>query len=335
MAQTLIEHVVVPSVFSNYLQVLTSQLSAFVASGIIVQSPEFDALLGGGGRTFNMPFWNDLADDSENVSSDQGSDADPKNVTSGEQIAIRLDRNQAWRHADLAAMLAGSDPAGVVARRVAPYWTRRLQDIVIATVKGIIADNVANDDEDMIHNIAREDAGDAGDEHLFSAEAFIQAKHTMGDAASRLNAIAMHSDVYAQIETNDLIDFLPDSEGNPVASYRGLRIIQDDGLAPVLNQTSGLFEYDTILFGAGAFARGNGVPKVPVESERHPLANVGGGAETLITRVAWIVHPRGFEFTDSSVSGQSPTNGELANAANWNRVVERKLVPLAVLRSNG
>src|SRR5690606_23671402 len=173
------------------------------------------------------------------------------------QIAIRLDRNQSWRYADLAAMLAGSDPAGVVARRVAPYWTRRLQDIVIATVKGIIADNIANDNGDMIHNVARPDAGDPGDEHLFSAEAFIQAKHTMGDAASRLTAIAMHSDVYAQLETNDLIDFIPDSQGAPVASYRGLRVIVDDGLAPTLNATSGLLEYDSILFGAGAFARGN------------------------------------------------------------------------------
>jgi hypothetical protein len=335
VAQTQLTDAILPSVFSNYLQVLTSQLSEFVQSGIIVQDPEFDSKLAGGGRTFNMPFWNDLADDAENVSSDTGSDAVPKKVTSGEQIAIRLDRNQSWRHADLAAMLAGSDPAGVVARRVAPYWTRRLQDIVIAVLKGVIADNIANDSGDMLHRIARDTAGAVGDEHLFSAEAFIQTKQTMGDAASRLSAIAMHSDVYAQAETNDLIDFLPDSEGRPVASYRGLRVIVDDGLAPVLNATTSLLEYDTVVFGAGAFARGNGVPKVPVESERHPLANVGGGAETLITRVAWLVHPKGFAFTDASVAGQSPTNAELANAANWNRVVERKLVPLAVLRSNG
>ena len=335
MAQTQIQDVIVPSVFSNYLQVLTSQLSAFVASGIITQDPEFDSKLAGGGRTFHMPFWNDLADDAENVSSDQGSDAVPKKVTSGEQIAIRLDRNQSWRNADLAAMLAGSDPAGVVARRVAPYWTRRLQDIVIAILKGVIADNIANDSGDMIHRVARTTAGQVNEANLFSAEAFIQAKQTMGDAASKLSAIAMHSDVYAQAETNDLIDFLPDSEGRPVASYRGLRVIVDDGLAPVLNNTTNLLEYDTVMFGTGAFARGNGVPKMPVESDRHPLANQGGGAETLITRVSWIVHPKGFAFTDASVAGPSPTNAELATAANWNRVVERKLVPLAVLRSNG
>jgi hypothetical protein len=55
----------------------------------------------------------------------------------------------------------------------------------------------------------------------------------------------------------------------------------------------------------------------------------------LYSRRADIVHPLGFEFTSASVAGQSATLAELATAANWNRVWERKNVPLCFLQTNG
>ena len=45
------------------------------------------------------------------------------------------------------------------------------------------------------------------------------------------------------------------------------------------------------------------------------------------------VHPAGFKWADGSVAGVSPTIAELADAGNWSRVVERKAVPLAFLKS--
>ena len=45
------------------------------------------------------------------------------------------------------------------------------------------------------------------------------------------------------------------------------------------------------------------------------------------------MHPAGFQWSEGSVAGDSPTIAELELAANWNRVVERKAVGVAFLTS--
>lgn len=43
-------------------------------------------------------------------------------------------------------------------------------------------------------------------------------------------------------------------------------------------------------------------------------------------------HPLGFAWVEGTIAGESPTIAELGTAAHWDRVVERKAVPLAFLR---
>jgi hypothetical protein len=69
--------------------------------------------------------------------------------------------------------------------------------------------------------------------------------------------------------------------------------------------------------------------------EREALQGNGGGIETLVSRKSWIVHPFGFQFLSGSVAGESPTLAEYKLAANWDRVVPRKNVPVAFLVTNG
>src|SRR5690606_34669751 len=92
------------------------------------------------------------------------------------------------------------------------------------------------------------------------------------------------------------------------------------------------------LIGQGAFGYGMGLPKVPLEYEREAARGNGGGAETLWTRRNMIVHPIGFSFTSASITGngtETVARGagwtDLANAANWELVAERKQVPIAFL----
>jgi len=59
----------------------------------------------------------------------------------------------------------------------------------------------------------------------------------------------------------------------------------------------------------------------------------GEGVETVWSRRHFVMHPYGFNFDAGSVAGQSATNAELELDANWSRVVERKRVGVAVLRS--
>jgi len=68
------------------------------------------------------------------------------------------------------------------------------------------------------------------------------------------------------------------------------------------------------------------------EIESKPAAGNGGGQQVLHSRVNLAIHPAGFSWVEGSVAGDSPTIAELKAAANWDRVVERKAVPIAFLK---
>lgn len=338
MALVQISDIIVPEVFTAYLQELTTQLSAFVQSGVIERNSLFDALLVGGGRTFSLPHYKDLSDTEANVSTDDGvgvDDAVPEKITTGKEIAQRHNRNQVWSAADLTSALAGNDPLEAIARLVAAYWVRQEQTWLIRSIQGVILDNIAADSGDMVHDIGAAGATTITAANLFSAEAFIDAAQTMGDHSDAIVAVAMHSVVYTRAQKNNLIDFIPDARGETdIPTFLGRRVVVDDGIPTSTPDTQ--LEYSTYLFGAGTFAKGVGSPRVPAEVNREAIAGRGGGQEFLHSRQEWILHPRGFQWLAGSQVDESPTNAEMALAANWDRIVtSRKSIKLAELKTNG
>ncbi len=148
----------------------------------------------------------------------------------------------------------------------------------------------------------------------------------------------MHSVVVSRLAELDAIEYrntavAGSTIGMEIPYYKGLRVVVDDGCPAVIgvNRTT----YTSYLFGPGAFGYGNGAPKVPHEVKRDPEAGDGGGQETIYSRKNFIMHPTGFSFVKASIAGKSPTMAEAALAANWNRVYDRKRIPMAVLKTNG
>jgi hypothetical protein len=235
---------------------------------------------------------------------------------------------------DLAVDLALEDPVQAITGRIGKYWATTEERRLIQSSLGVLADNVANDSGDMVVNIATDAAGAPTAAELISADALIDAEQTAGDHQGGFTAIAMHSVVYSNLRKQQLIDFVRDADNNTMfATYGGKRVVVDDSLpaVPGTNRVT----YTTVLFGSGAWIMGNGRVKTPSEMDRKPENGNGGGEELLYSRRAEIIHPLGFSFTSASVAGQSATLAELANAANWDRVWERKNVPLAYLQTNG
>jgi hypothetical protein len=334
MALVQLSDVIVPEVFAQYVQVQTATKSDFVQSGIMETSEFFNGLLAGGGRTFNLPHFNDLADDEPNISDDSENSATPKKLTTGSEVAQRHNVNQSWKTADLVAILAGADPATAIGNRVGAYWTRILQTRLIKTVQGVVADNEANDSGDMLKSIVVAGAGTPDATNRFNAEAFLDAAATLGDRADSVTAVSMHSVVFTRAQKNQLIDFIPDARGEVlIPTFLGRRVIVDDGMPAVT--VSGNVQYSTYLFGPGAFAYGTLPPAIPAEVQREALQGNGGGTEVLVSRNQHLIHPRGFKWTDTSMAGEAATYAELASGVNWDRVVERKLVRFAELRTNG
>ncbi|BBN97497.1 major capsid protein [Sporolactobacillus terrae] len=328
-AKTQIQDVIVPEVFNPYVVQRTAELSALRRSGIISNNSELDRLASSGGRLINMPFWDDLTGDDE-VLSDSGA-LTPQKITASQDVAVLLMRGKAWSANDLAKALSGDDPMRAIGDLVAEYWVRMEQKTLISILDGVFADNAANDDSDLVHNIATEDGDAAAEANKLSPEAIIDAATLLGDAAGKLTAIAVHSAVYANMQKQNLIDFEPTNTQNiGWGTYLGKTLIVDDGLTPVNGTESGK-KYKTILFGQGAIGLGNGAAPVPTETDRDSLA----GDDILINRRHYILHPRGIKFTDSSVADSSPTNAELANAENWDRVYEKKNIRLVELVTNG
>lgn len=330
---TKLTDVVVPEVFDPYVTNQILELSTILNSGIAVTDPRLNAFLQGGGQTMNMPFWNQVTvSDEANVSSDNdASPATPKKFTAGKNIGVRHGLNQAWSSMDLAATLAGSDPMQALAGQIVEYWDVRAQARLVASVVGVIEDNIANFSGDMVNDIWV--AAAPTDANRISAEACIDAWATLGDKWNSVTAIGMHSVTYFHLQKLNLIDFIPDARGETmIETYQGKRIIVND---ENYVDTAGLAKYYTVFYGTGACAYANEPGKVPSEVEREALQGDGGGQETIVSRQQFVVHPNGFSFDATGIAGESPTIAELVAAANWTRNVERKRVPMACLIHNG
>lgn len=340
MSLTQIADVVVPQIFSPYVQQITEEKSRLIQSGALVRDGALDVKLAGGGLTFNMPSWKDLSNDADNVSTDDDhgvADSAPRKTGTGKEIAVRLSRNQSWSEADLTTALAGADPAASVAARVGYYWTRRLQAAFVATMVGVFANNATVTpgggaaQNDLTNDISGLNAGVYGAGITdFSAAAFLDAILTIGDSLNDLSLVMVHSIVYGRMQKNNLIDFIPDARGETmIAVYQGKQVIVDDHMP----NTNGVF--DTWIFGPGALRLGVGSPIIPTEIFRHPAAGNGGGQTTLHNRVEWSIHPVGHKYSGTPPNG-GPANvtgsNNLPDSASWQRVYpERKQIKVARL----
>lgn len=324
------------TIFQDLPPVNDPELTAFVQSGVVTRTPLFDALASAAGKTAELPFWNDIDPaDEANLSSDNPATiAAADKITQGEQITRKAFLNKGLSASDLASELAmGPEAMQHIRNRVDTYWTRQWQRRLIASADGVLADNVANDSGDMVHDVASETIAGQSAATRFSRGNFTAAAFTLGDAFENTGAIAVHSAIYKQMVDGDDIDFIPDSQGRmTIPTFMGKRVIVDDGMTVTPGATDG-FKYTTVLFGEGAFGWGEGMPKVPVELEREASQGNGGGIETLWTRKTSIIHPAGFQSTGTP-AGDSFTLAELRLATSWNRVVPRKNCPLAFLITN-
>lgn len=336
MSTTTLSNMIVPEVFDAQISLRTMQQSIMMSSGIIRADAALATKLAGGGTTFNVPFYNDLDDTEADVGSDDpASFATPGNITTGRDIAIRNVRARGWSAMDLVRELAGTDPMKEITNKVAEYWARQNDAFAISCLRGLFADNVANDAGDMVNDISTDGAGAVTSAELFSMEAVLDAAQTAGDAKRSLQHLLMHSTVHNRLAQLDMIDFRPDSETKMWHSYYGdFRVHVSDNMPAIAgtNRT----RYHTYLLGSNVLAWADKTMPNAVSVARDEAAGNGVGMETLWTRRQFILHPYGVKFTSSSMAGEFPTNTELRTAANWDRVYpERKQVRMALLITNG
>lgn len=324
MAITKIADVIVPELFNRYVINRTMELSEFFQSGIVVNSPEFDALASEAARTHNMPFFEDLQGESEPTLEDVKMTA--KKIGSNKDVSTTILRQNMWAATNLSAALAGEDPMRAIGDLVAGYWARDMQKELIAILSGVFGTTAAGEsgtpaaENRMADHILDLSAATKAEGKLISASAFIDACQLLGDAQAQLSGVAMHSATKSYLKKLNLIETERDSTDVEFDVYQGRRVTVDDG-CPV--DKDGV--YTTYLFGNGAIAYGNGSPVGHVATEVDRDKQTGGGVDYLINRKAFILHPRGIAYTGAVREHvETPLRTELAMAENWKPVYEPK-----------
>ncbi|WP_298592590.1 hypothetical protein [uncultured Rothia sp.] len=327
--------VIVPEIFNPYVQLRTTELSNLVQAGVITLDARLNSNLAGEGLTFNVPFFKDLDQDEENISNDDPAvKSTPNKIGTGQEVQIRLSRNNSWSSMDLTADLLAHDPMTNIGNRLATYWSLRLQRAFLAVAQGVFAHSETtpaggstHTAKDLTHDIKGTTFVEGTT--TFGGKAFIDTLLTMGDHMGDLSIICVHSLVYGQMRKNNMIDFIPVSingAAQSVPTFQGLQVVVNDNI-PV--KSDGTVE--SWLFARGAFALGTGSAKTPTETWRDPAAGNGSGQEVLFNRVEWALHPVGYAYIGTAAAG-GPNNATLAAAASWKRVFpERKMIKMARL----
>lgn len=327
MAVTRLADIIEPSKFTDYIVQNSVERTALAQSGIVTRNAVIENQIRAGAHSFTVPAWLDLGDEEANIVSDDPSqNSTPHKLGSSKQVVRKSFLHNSWSAMNLASEIAGADALDRIQGRVQAYWERQLQRRLVASLNGVMADNVANNSSDMVLDITAE----AGAKNKFSAAAVIDAAGTMGDALAGVTGIAVHGDVYRAALKAELIEFVQPSAGSlALPTFKGLLVIQDDSM-PLSGG-----DYTSALFGNGAFGYAMAEPAVAdgTEIENLPSAGNGGGQQVLHSRINLGLHPAGFTFTDTNVLGESPTIAELEDSSNWGRIVERKAAPLAFLVS--
>lgn len=312
MATTLQDIINPTALFENYVVNRTSELSAIFQSGIITRDSKFDQLASEAAQVHNMPFFTDLNGDSEDIV--EGTSLTEAKIGSKMDTSTTIRRAKMWGATDLSAQLAGTDPMSAIGDLVAGFWARDHQKELLNILDGVFA---ATSMSDHVLDIS----GKTGKASAFSGEAFIDAMQLMGDARNSLTAVVMHSATKSYLDKLNLIQTIRQSDAVSFDTYMGRRVIVDDS-CPAAGGS-----YTTYLFGEGAIAYGVGSPVglVPVEVDRDKRK--GSGVNYLISRKAFIMHPRGVAWKNKTrAQAESVSRTELKDAGNWERVYEPKQI---------
>lgn len=330
MAGTTLQDVIVPELFNPYVINRTMEISALVQCGIIANNTEFDALASQAAPTVNMPFFEDLTGESEQVI--EGADLEDNKITSNKDVAAIIRRAKMWSATDLSAALAGSDPMAAIGSLVAGFWACDMQKELIALLEGVFGTISAGNEnkppaETRLASNLLDISGKSGAAANWSGSAFIDAEQMLGDAKAQLTGICMHSATEAYLKKQNLIETVQPSNDVAFGTYQGKRVIIDDGCPA----SGGV--YTTYLFGNGAIALGNGNPVGFVATETDRAKRKGSGIDYLINRKTMILHPRGIAWQNAEVAKtEGPSRLEVANPKNWKPVYEHKQIRIVAFK---
>lgn len=323
--------------------------TAMIDSGAVQRNAEIARMIANGSNLYTIPFYNVLGGTDDNY--DGTTDMTVTDPTGSSQTGVVYGRMHAWRDKDfIRDFNSGANPMQQISSQVAKYWNKKRQNRLIGIMNGIFG--ITDDESDywdawQLHstNIAfSASSGTAGDANNVGESAAAEAiQKAVGDNAGIFSMAIMHSKVALNLAKQNLLQFRKYTDASGIertiniADWNGYTVIIDDGVPATTNaKDTSAKDYTTYLFGSGAIQFAEAPVDTPVETDRTVLT--AGGYNILATRLRETLHPNGFSYTLPTASGtivSSPTDTQLATAAQWKVVVDPKLIPIARIISNG
>ncbi len=339
MALVNLSNAIIPANYAAYQSIQSVELLTLFNSGILQPVAELSAICDAPGYGVTVPAWNALDTTVEpNYSTDNPADvAAPLGLTSTEWYIRKTFWTQAWAAARLVNPLAGSDPMAQIAAQTGQYWARRLQKRLAALAVGMYNNNVANNSGDMVVDVTAAGTATPTTANQWAHSLLTSALFTMGEwGAATLGAMIVTPYVFKQMQDQQLIQFqTPASTSIKIPIYANMVVFVTQDLPTLAPNTGGAAKYLSIVFGPGAFGYGAGTVAVPAQFYDQPLQGNGEGILNFVERKHFIMHPTGHSFTNATITnGHFPSDADSALAANWTRVLNRKLVPIAFIVTN-
>jgi hypothetical protein len=335
MAYTRLTDVVPVKTFAKIVEGKIIENSKFRQSGVVVADPRIQAKAASAGFETTLPFWNAPAGgEADTMSDDASVKSTPSKVTQGSMTARVLSRSKSFSAMDIADYASDSAAIDYAASQFARLWVSDEESVLLATLNGLIADNVANDSGDMRY-VKSITTGTIAAANKMSGSLLIDARRQLGDVGSQLSFVVMHSDVVNNLRQLEGNAFVPASRTDiGFDTYYGYRIIETDNVG--IDTTVASYPvYSSYFVAPGLFGYGSATVDKPLVDVRDELAGMGSGQDTILGRRRYLLHALGFTNKVAPTNGISQTNAELSAAATWDRVMARKMIPLVQIKTNG
>lgn len=289
---------------------------SIIASGILATDANMTTLLDNGGTVGTTRFYNPLDPDTDApLVRDGKTNNTPVEISGGKQSFIRMDRMKAWKANQLVRELTAANPMAAVARHTAMYWRMYRQGLLVKTADAVLG----------LPGLSS---------HVITATGGVTSgliidgqQAALGEFARKFGLFVMHSKIFAEYQKLGLVDYNKYTITNVL--QREVELPTINGLIVIVNDrgTSHIIEegessakkqvtiYDCYLFGQGCFLEATPSVTTPDYTDYNP--ELGGGTDILYNTRSWILHPNGVSFLADNITGETPTDAELANKANW------------------
>lgn len=341
---TIRSDIIIPAVFSPYVEEQTTLRSAFMQSGVLRPMPQLN--MSDGGDYVEVPSFDaDLSGDAE-VLADNTS-LTPGKIGADKQIAAVLHRGRAWEVRDLARLAAGADPMGAIANKVAAYIANQQQKDLISTMRGVFGPLTSNT-TGVLKALAIDSNATAT---TLGPRQIAECRAALGDQGEKLSTIVVHSKVFYDLVERRAIDYVTNAEARQTVStvaagsldipnafagslqgayvsdinvpfYMGMRVIVSDDVA---NDGT---NYACYVFAPGSVGTGEQMGLV-TETDRDILAL----SDAMSVHWHNVLHPIGMRYK-SSTGGANPSRATLETVTNWEQVFETKNLGFASIVVN-